>query len=101
MLYRLVERDQVCIVLAELVGELKKFLGVAREPRELGEDEARDAAFAHVRHHALRFGMVCDPFPGHAFEVIYLAHVPSLGLGIEARALLMHGRTVSPRLVFG
>ena len=99
--YGFLQGDEVCPCRAELVREVQKLFGVSRQARELGENEPADMTRADSGKHPFCFGMLHDGFAGDAFKVEDLAHVPPLGLGIKASALLMDGGTFALGLFFG
>ncbi len=76
---RFLERNQVGVVLAELLGELQKLPGIAGEPGQLGEHQSADVPPLHVRHHAFRLGVILHGFAAHRVQSIDLDDGPVLG----------------------
>jgi len=95
------ERDEVCAVRLEGIGELQEFARVPGQARELGKDKRLDVPGLDARNHALGFRVFGDGFAAHASEVIDLAHVPTLGLRVQPGARFVMRGAVSLRLVFG
>jgi hypothetical protein len=98
---RLFKGDEVGALCFEELRKLQKLLGVPREPRELGEDEARDASGAHVFHHPARLGVRHDGLPGDAGEVIEGHDLPALDIGVGSRPVLVVLGAFALGLVFG
>jgi hypothetical protein len=99
--YGLLKGNEIGTLRLEELGELQKLPGVARQARDLREDEARDAMGLHVLHHAARFGVREDRFPGDAGQVIEGHDFPPADLGVGAGAVLVVLGAFAPRLVFG
>jgi hypothetical protein len=76
-------------VLREEIGDLKEFPGVPPQPEELREDEAGNLPSVHVVEHPLGLGVLQDRLSGDGFEVVDLAHLPALHLGIHPGARLV------------
>src|SRR5262249_36871148 len=68
---------------------------------ELGEDEARDAAGAHVLHHAPRLGGGHDRLAGDAGQVVQGHDLPAADLRVAPRAVLVVLRALAFGLVLG
>jgi len=98
---RLLERDEVGSLGSEDVRELEKFLGVAGKSRELREDKAGDPAASHVSEHPVGFRQPHDRFPAHGFEVVDLADVPALRLGVGAGSSFVVLGAFAPDLILG
>jgi hypothetical protein len=93
--------DEVGALRLKELGELQEFARVPREPRDLREDEARDAMGLHILHHPPRFGVGHDRFARDAGQVIEGHHIPAADLGVGAGAVLVVLWALAPRLVLG
>src|SRR5262249_18811040 len=98
---RLLERDEIGPVLAEVFGELQEFLRVPRQSRELREGEAREALAAYVGHQPLRLWVLHDGLSRDAFQVVDLADLPAAGLGVTNGSHLVMLWALALGLVFG
>ena len=88
-------------MLAEDVREVEQLARVPCEASELGEDQAGDAPRGDVLEHPLGLGMSHHRLPAHCFEVVDLADIPALRLGVGPGALLVVLRALASGLVLG
>ena len=72
---------------------------IACKARELGDDQRLDVSALDVPQHALRLRVIEDGLPGHARQIIDLAHLPSLGRGIVPRTREVMFRAFALRLL--
>jgi len=99
-IYRLLERNQIGVMLAEHIGEVEELSGIAGKAGEFGKDEATDVPGLDVLQHPLSFRMAHHSFAAHAFEVIDLTDVPTLRFSVKPRALFVVLRALAASLIF-
>ncbi len=61
------QTNHVRVCVSKCIGEIEKFLGIAREARKFAKDEARDVLRTNVGKHSLRFGMIHNSFAAYSF----------------------------------
>lgn len=98
---RLLEGDQVGVVLVEILGEVQQFPGVAAQAGQFGKDQSADVPALNVLEHPLGFGVLDNRLTGNALQVIDLDHGPASGFGVMAGAEFVMLRAFAARLILG
>jgi len=96
--------DEVGFVLPEKIGEFEEFLGIASQPRKLGENEAGDVAAFDVIEHPLGFRVILDALSTpslHSGKIIHFLDLPAACQGIRTGTLQMMLGTFAFNLIFG
>ncbi len=70
------EADEIGSALAEDVGKVQEFSGIAGKASKLAEDQRFDTTRPNVSEHPLGFGVFHHALAGHAREVVQLDDLP-------------------------